>query len=64
LVRRVFELNGYEVRQVMNITDVGHLVGDGNDGIDKLEQAAEKEGKNPWEISEVYTDLFLKEIKL
>ncbi len=64
LVRRVFELNGYEVRQVMNITDVGHLVGDGNDGIDKLEQAAEKEGKNAWEISEVYTDLFLKEIKL
>ena len=63
VLRRTLELNGYEVRHVMNITDVGHLVGDGDDGEDKMMLAMRREGKSAWEIAEYYTDIFLKDIK-
>jgi len=57
-LRRVFELNGYEVKQVINITDVGHLVSDGDNGDDKMEVGARRENRSAWEIAEHYTDIF------
>lgn len=61
LLRRVLEYQGYEVIQVMNITDVGHLTDDSEDGDDKLELAAIKEKKHPLEIAKFYTDGFLRD---
>lgn len=58
---RVLQYNGYEIKFVMNITDVGHLVSDADTGEDKLEKSAKKEGKNVWEVAEFYTDAFLKD---
>lgn len=58
LLRRFLEFKGFEVIQVMNITDVGHLTDDGDDGEDKLEVAAKKEKKHPLEIAKFYTDAF------
>ena len=49
---RVLKFNGYEVERVMNITDVGHLVSDADDGEDKLEKGARRDGKTAWEIAE------------
>ena len=47
LLRRYFEYKGLEVEQVMNITDVGHLTGDADEGEDKMEKAARSEKKDP-----------------
>ncbi len=64
VLRRWLEAgHGYEVRQVMNITDVGHLQGDAEEGEDKLEAQARKERKDPWEISRHYTELFLADVR-
>ena len=54
LLKRSFEYLGYEVKSVMNLTDVGHLVSDGDEGEDKLEKAAKKEGKDAWKMAEFY----------
>jgi len=62
-LRRWLEVKGYEVRQVMNITDVGHLVADAEEGDDKIQVQALKEGKSPQEIAEGYTQLFLADLK-
>ena len=56
---RVLKANGLEPHWVMNITDVGHLVSDADEGEDKLEKSARKEGKTAWEIAEFYTQDFL-----
>ena len=61
-LRRVLEYNGYEVKQVMNITDVGHLVSDGDEGEDKMLKSAREEHKTPMEIAEHYTKLFFKDL--
>ncbi len=61
-LRRVITFNGYELTGVMNITDVGHLTSDADDGEDKMQTAAKKTGKSPWEIAAHFTDLFLKDI--
>ena len=61
-LRRVLEYNGYEVKQVMNITDVGHLVSDGDEGEDKMLKSAREEHKTPMEIAEYYTKLFFKDL--
>lgn len=61
IFRRVLEYNGYEVKHAMNVTDVGHLVGDGDEGEDKLEVGARREGKNPLEIAKFYTDKFFED---
>ena len=61
VLRRTLELNNYEVNHIMNITDVGHLVGDGDDGEDKLEAGARREGKDAWEIAKFYTEAFEKD---
>lgn len=63
ILRRVLEANGYQVTQIMNVTDVGHLFEEGEEarlGEDKLEYAAEAQGKNAWEIAKYYTDEFLE----
>ena len=48
---------------VQNITDVGHLTDDADEGEDKLEAQARKEKRDPWEISRQYTELFLADVK-
>lgn len=62
---RTLKLNGYEVKYVMNITDVGHLTGDnlGNAdlGEDRIEKSARVQGKTAWEIASYYSDAFLKD---
>src|SRR6185437_8028633 len=60
---RVLAEAGYHVRRVINITDVGHLVGDGDHGEDKMEKGARAENKTPAEIAEQYTRLFLEDIR-
>lgn len=62
VLKRVLTYNGYKVKHVMNITDVGHLTGDRDMGEDKLEQGARREGKSAWEIAEFYADAFKKDI--
>jgi len=57
---RVLTANNLEVTRVMNITDVGHLVSDADDGEDKLEKGAQREGKTAWEVAEQYTADFIK----
>ncbi|MES2213243.1 MAG: cysteine--tRNA ligase [Patescibacteria group bacterium] len=61
-LRRMFEYNGYAVTQVINITDVGHLVSDGDDGEDKMEKGARREGKSAKEVSEFYTQAFFDDL--
>jgi cysteinyl-tRNA synthetase len=63
LLRRYLEFSGYKVRQVMNITDVGHMTSDAEAGEDKLEVAARREKKSPWEIAEFFTQAFFDDIK-
>lgn len=57
-LRRVLEYLGYRVRYVMNITDVGHLSDDADQGEDKMEKGARKYGKTVWELAQYYTDFF------
>lgn len=57
---RTLLADGYAVDRVMNITDVGHLVSDDDDGQDKLEKGAKREGKTAWDIAEFYSEDFLK----
>ncbi len=61
-LRRVLKYNGYKIKHVMNITDVGHLESDADEGEDKIAKAARKENKDPYEIAEFYTKIFLKDI--
>lgn len=61
-LRRVVKFNGYRLLGVMNITDVGHLTSDADSGEDKMQSAAKKTGKSPWEIAAHFTDLFLRDI--
>ncbi len=56
--RRTFELLGYRVRQVMNVTDVGHIVGDADEGEDKMALGAKREQKDPRALATMYTDQF------
>ena len=64
ILKRVLKYNGHKVKHVMNITDVGHLIGDGDMGEDKVEKGAKREGKTAWEIAEFYTKAFKKDLKL
>ena len=63
LLHRTLTAAGYEVRHVMNITDVGHLTGDGDDGEDKMEKSARQAGKSVWDIAAFYTDAFFSDEK-
>src|SRR6202451_1078275 len=58
ILQRTLLLDGYAVRRVMNITDVGHLTGDTDAGEDKMDQAAQAQKKSPEELAELYTGAF------
>lgn len=64
VLRRALEAHGYKVNHVMNITDVGHLVSDADEGEDKMEAGSARTGKTAFEIAEIYTDAFLQDLKL
>ncbi len=61
-VRRTLKYNGYKLKGVMNITDVGHLLSDGDDGEDKMEKASKEQQKSVYEIAAIYTDAFMKDL--
>lgn len=58
-LRRVLKYNGYELLHAMNITDVGHLESDADEGEDKMAKAAKRENKDPYEIAKFYTEKFM-----
>ena len=61
-LRRTLKYNGYKLKHVMNITDVGHLTSDADEGEDKMMVAAKRENKNPYEIAEYYMNKFFEDI--
>ena len=63
VLRRTLRYNGYKIKHAMNITDVGHLVSDGDEGEDKMLKSAREENKSPLEIAEYYTKLFFEDLK-
>ena len=60
-LRRTLKFNGYKIKHAMNITDVGHLVSDGDEGEDKMVKAAREEKKSPLEIAAFYTEKFFED---
>ena len=60
-LKRVLRHAGYKVKHVMNITDVGHLTGDGDEGEDKMAKSARERGRSVWDIAKFYTDAFFKD---
>lgn len=63
ILRRTLEFNGYSVKHVMNITDVGHLVSDADTGEDKMEKGSRRTGKSAWEIADFYSQAFREDLK-
>jgi len=63
ILKRVLEYNGYEVKHVMNVTDVGHLVSDEDTGEDKIEKGARESGKTVWEVAKFYEEYFWKAVE-
>lgn len=63
LFRRTLTYDGYKLKGVMNITDVGHLLSDGDTGEDKMQKASREQKKSPWEIAAYYTDVFFTDLK-
>lgn len=60
LLIRILKANGMTPKRVLNLTDVGHLTSDADDGEDKLEKGAKREGKTVWEIADYYSNYFLE----
>ncbi len=60
-LRRTLEYCGFNVRHVVNITDVGHLTSDADQGEDKMEKGAARTGKSVWEVAQFYTEAFMKD---
>ena len=63
VLRRVLKYNGYIIKHAMNITDVGHLVSDADEGEDKMIKSAKEMHKSPLEIAKYYTELFFEDLK-
>lgn len=63
LIRRTLRFEGYKLKGVMNITDVGHLMADSDDGEDKMAVAAREQQLSPWEIAEKYAKVFFDDLK-
>lgn len=63
VLKRALQANGYRVRHVMNITDVGHLTDDADAGEDKIEKGARREGKTAAEVAQFYTKAFLADMR-
>jgi cysteinyl-tRNA synthetase len=61
VLRRLLHHGGYAINHVMNITDVGHLTSDADEGEDKMEKGARREGKTAWEIADFYTKAFIRD---
>ena len=62
VLRRVLKYNGYKLKHVMNITDVRHLTGDGDDGEDKMKKSAAERHQSVLEVAQFYTEAFMKDI--
>lgn len=62
MLHRTLKVNGFDVTMIMNITDVGHLVGDGDEGEDKMIVAMQREGKTAYEIADFYTQHFYEDL--
>ncbi|NYZ79769.1 cysteine--tRNA ligase, partial [Candidatus Micrarchaeota archaeon] len=60
-LKRTLIYNGFKVKHVMNVTDVGHLTSDADTGEDKMEAAKRREGKNAWEIAKFYEKAFFED---
>jgi cysteinyl-tRNA synthetase len=63
ILKRTLLYNNYKVKHIINITDVGHLTGDADEGEDKMAKGAAREGKTAWEIAKFYTLAFKKDLK-
>ncbi|MBR6166144.1 hypothetical protein IKQ65_00750, partial [Candidatus Saccharibacteria bacterium] len=63
LLIRTMQLNGWKVDRVLNLTDVGHLVSDADDGEDKMEKGARREGVTVWDIAQKYIDAYLADFR-
>lgn len=63
LLVRILKASGYNVKRVLNLTDVGHLVSDGDEGEDKLEKGARREGRSVWEIADSYMEKFKEDFR-
>ncbi len=63
ILRRVLKYNGFTVKHVINITDVGHLLSDSDEGEDKMVKSAREQKKSPWEIAEYFTGVFFEDIE-
>ena len=61
VLRRTLEYLGYSVEHVMNITDVGHLTDDGDEGEDKMVKRSRESGRSVWDIAQFYTDAFFQD---
>ncbi|MCI0520475.1 MAG: cysteine--tRNA ligase, partial [Chloroflexi bacterium] len=62
ILRRVLAFNGFQVKHVMNVTDVGHLVSDADSGEDKMEKGSRRTGKSAWQIAAEYTQAFMEDL--
>lgn len=62
-LRRMFEWNNFVVKQVINITDVGHIVGDADIGEDKMQKSARREGKTAWDLAKFYEAEYKKDLQ-
>ena len=62
ILRRTLEYAGYKVKHIMNITDVGHLTDDGDDGEDKMIKAAREKGMSVWDIADSFTQAFMDDV--
>ncbi|MEH6444072.1 MAG: cysteine--tRNA ligase, partial [Oceanospirillaceae bacterium] len=63
-LQRVLTLNNYNVKHVMNITDVGHLTSDADNGEDKMLKGARKRGQSAWDIAKFFEDAFMRDLAL
>lgn len=63
LIRRALKAAGYKLKGVLNITDVGHLMADSDDGEDKMEKASREQQKSPYEIAEFYSKVFFEDLR-
>ena len=63
LLVRALRREGFQVRHVVNITDVGHLTSDGDEGEDKMEKGAARTGQSVWDVARYYTEAFFKDYR-
>ena len=63
VLKRIFRYFKYKVNDIINSTDVGHLVSDGDEGEDKMLKATRKENLDPYKIAEKYTNAFIEDLK-